>query len=156
MCERGCELRLFLHACAHAVHRVCKWQRRRPNMGIVSQCPRQTLKACAYAAAHTLTHTQFSHYCGGGIFFMLSLSEREKERCEASVTQCCSFWLAICVCVCLCVLDAMPLIVCQTEFVCISQIETVAVHTEVKICHQRTCTQEVRVSDALILSSKTT
>lgn len=60
------------------------------------------------------------------------------------------------VCVCLCVLDAMPLIVCQTEFVCISQIETVAVHTEVKICHQRTCTQEVRVSDALILSSKTT
>lgn len=87
---------------------------------------------------------------------MLSLSEREKERCEASVTQCCSFWLAICVCVCLCVLDAMMLIVCQTEFVCFSQIETVAVHTEVKICHQRTCTQEVRVSDTLILSSKTT
>ncbi len=28
---------------------------------------------------------------------MLSLSEREKERCEASVTQCRSIWLTGCV-----------------------------------------------------------
>lgn len=92
-----------MHAC---VHTVCKSQRQMPNKGIDSLCPRQTLNTHCRWQTHNPTqthiHTHTSHITVGDVFFffLLSLSEREKGRCEASVTQCCPVWLIVCVFAC--------------------------------------------------------